>query len=144
MVRCCIMIKKIGVISLLLFLLSTNALANTNQQIEVFDCQKEMVIQKQSLDPIVQKEAVQYAKAITGPFKNLNVVPKDGYMIRIPLSKPVSITNQWLHTTIDEVLILLPLNEKPYIMLYDDENNPHFYYVKGKPGLLLKQMNVKT
>ncbi|MEB8823983.1 hypothetical protein P4G92_29865 [Bacillus cereus] len=42
------MIKKIGVISLLLFLLSTNAFANTNQQIEVFDCQKEMVIQKQS------------------------------------------------------------------------------------------------
>ena len=116
--------KKIGVISLL-FLLSTNAFANTNQQIEVFDCQKNGH-SKQSLDPVIQKEAVQYAKSITGPFKNLNVVPKDGYMIKIPLSKPVSITNQWLHTTIDEVLILLPLKEKPYIMLYDDENNPHF------------------
>lgn len=138
------MIKKIGVISLLFLLLSTNAFANTNKHIEVFDCQKEMVIQKQSLDPAIQKEAVQFAKSITGPFKNLNVVPKDGYMIKIPLSKPVSISNQWLHTTIDEVLILLPLNEKPYIMLYDDENNPLFYYVKGKPGLLLKQMKVKT
>ena len=40
-------------------------LANTNQQIEVFDCQKEMVIQKQSLDPAIQK-AVQFAKSITG------------------------------------------------------------------------------
>ncbi|EJR63056.1 hypothetical protein IIO_02153 [Bacillus cereus VD115] len=138
------MIKKIGVISLLFFLLSTNTLANTNQQIEVFDCKKEMVIQKQSLDPAIEKETVQYAKAITGPFKNLNVVPKDGHMIKIPLSKPASITNQWLHTTIDEVLILLPLNEKPYIMLYDDENNPHFYYVKGKLELLLKHMKVKT
>ncbi|MED3540340.1 hypothetical protein ABEX53_25035 [Bacillus toyonensis] len=136
------MIKKIGVISLLFFLLSTNALANTNQQIEVFDCKKEMVIQKQSLDPTIEKEAVQYAKAITGPFKNLNVVPKDGHMIKIPLTKPVSIANQWLHTTIDEVLILLPQNEKPYIMLYDDGNNPHFYYVKGDPNRLLKQMNV--
>ncbi|MBE7128705.1 hypothetical protein [Bacillus mycoides] len=137
------MFKKIGVITLLLFLLSTNAFANTNKQIEVFDCKKEMVVQKQSLDPAIQKEAVQYAKSITGPFKNLNVVPKDGHMIKIPLSKPVSITNQWLHTTIDEVLILLPLNEKPYIMLYDDENNPHFYYVKGNPKGLLKRMNVK-
>ncbi len=63
---------------------------------------------KQSLDSAIQKEAVQYAKSITGPFKNLNVVPKDGHMIKIPLSKPVSITNQWLQTTIDEVLILLP------------------------------------
>lgn len=98
---------------------------------------------KQSLDSAIQKEAVQYAKSITGPFKNLNVVPKDGHMIKIPLSKPVSITNQWLQTTIDEVLILLPLNEKPYIMLYDDENNPHFYYVKGDPKGLLKEMNVK-
>ncbi|MGN5651935.1 hypothetical protein [Bacillus sp. Brlt_9] len=137
------MIKKIGVITLLCFLLSTNVLANSNQQIEVFDCQKEMVVQKQSLHPAIQKEAVQYAKSITGPFKNLNVVPKDGHMIKIPLSKPVSITNQWLHTTIDEVLILLPLNQKPYIMLYDDENNPHFYYVKGDPKGLLKEMNVK-
>lgn len=50
------MIKKIGVITLLCFLLSTNVLANTNQQIEVFDCQKEMVIQKQSLDPAIQKK----------------------------------------------------------------------------------------
>ena len=141
MVRCCTMIKN-RVISLLLFLLSTNAFANTNQQIEVFDCQKKWSFKTifRSSNP---KEAVQYAKSITGPFKNLNVVPKDGYMIKIPLSKPVSITNQWLHTTIDEVLILLPLKEKPYIMLYDDENNPHFYYVKGKPGLLLKHMKVK-
>lgn len=50
------MMKKIGVITLLFFLLSTNAFANTNQQIEVFDCQKEMVVQKQSLDPAIQKK----------------------------------------------------------------------------------------
>ncbi len=34
------MMKKIGVITLLFFLLSTNVFANSNQQIEVFDCQK--------------------------------------------------------------------------------------------------------
>ena len=33
------MMKKSGSL-LLFFLLSTNAFANTNQQIEVFDCQK--------------------------------------------------------------------------------------------------------
>ncbi|KFM99261.1 hypothetical protein D0U04_25395 [Bacillus clarus] len=138
------MYKKIGFVFLFLFLLSTNAFANTNKQIEVFDCQKEMVVQKQSLDTNIQKEAMQYTKSITGPFKNLNVVPKTGHMIKIPLSKPIVITNQWIHTTIDEVLILLPLNEKPYIMIYDDENNPHFYYVKGDPELLLKHLKVKS
>ena len=37
--------KKSGSFLFFLFLLSTNVFANTNQQIEVFDCQKEMVIQ---------------------------------------------------------------------------------------------------
>lgn len=123
---------------------STNAFAQVDKQIEVFDCQKEIVIQKQSLDAAIQKEAVQYAKSITGAFKNLNVVPKNGYMVKIPLSKPVAITNQWIHTTIDEVLVLLPLHEKPYIMIYDDENNPHFYYVQGYPEQLLKHLKVKS
>ena len=142
MLRCCIMIKN-QVISLLLFLLSTNVFANTNQQIEVFDCQKEMVIQKQSLDPVIQKKQFNTLKQLLVHLK-LKCRSKRWLYDKNPLSKPVSITNQWLHTTIDEVLILFPLNEKPYIMLYDDENNPHFYYVKGKPGLLLKQMQVKT
>ncbi|PEF75273.1 hypothetical protein CON94_11850 [Bacillus pseudomycoides] len=138
------MFKKIGFIFLFSFLLSTTVLAETNKQIEVFDCQKEMVIQKQSLNTEIQKEAIQYAKSITGAFKNLNVVPKTGHMVKIPLSKPVVITNQWIHTTIDEVLVLLPLNEKPYIMIYDDENNPHFYYVQGHPENLLKHLKITS
>ncbi|EMA6342895.1 hypothetical protein ACO11K_000971 [Bacillus cytotoxicus] len=137
------MFKKLGILSLLFFFLSTHALANTNKQIEVFDCQKEMVVQKQSLHAEIQHNAIQYAKSITGAFTNINVVPRSGYMIKIPLTKPAIITNQWIHATIDEVLVLLPKNEKPYIMIYDDENNPHFYYVKGHPELLLKQLKVK-
>ncbi|PFK30539.1 hypothetical protein COI93_22140 [Bacillus cereus] len=138
------MLKKIGLIFIFFCFFSTNVFAQVNKQIEVFDCQKEIVIQKQSLDAAIQKEAVQYAKSITGAFKNLNVVPKNGYMVKIPLSKPVVITNQWIHTTIDEVLVLLPLREKPYIMIYDDENNPHFYYVQGHPERLLKYLKVKS
>ena len=103
--------KKSGVISLLLFLLSTNAFANTNQQIEVFDCQKEMVIQKQSLDPVIQKKQFNTLNQLLVHLK-LKCRSKRWLYDKIPLSKPVSITNQWLHTTIDEVLILLPLKRK--------------------------------
>ncbi|MDM5188924.1 hypothetical protein QUF99_16845 [Bacillus sp. DX4.1] len=138
------MLKKAFFALICICFLSTNAMAQTNKQIEVFDCQKEMVIQKQSLDMTIQKEAIQYAKSITGVYRNLNVVPKNGHMIKIPLSKPVMITNQWIHTNIDEVLVLLPLKEKPYIMIYDDENNPHFYYVQGHPESLLKQLKIKS
>ena len=137
------MMKKSG--SLLFF---SSYYQQMRSQIQINKLKYLIVKKKWSFKTIFRssysKEAIQYAKSITGPFKNLNVVPKDGHMIKIPLSKPVSITNQWLHTTIDEVLILLPLNQKPYIMLYDDENNPHFYYVKGDPKGLLKQMNVST
>ena len=101
-----------------------------------------MVVQKQSLDSAIQKKLFNMLNLLLARSK-LKCRSKRWSHDKIPLSKPVSITNQWLQTTIDEVLILLPLNEKPYIMLYDDENNPHFYYVKGDPKGLLKEMNVK-
>ena len=112
-------------------------LANTNQQIEVFDCQK-----KWSFKTIFRSSYSKKLFNLLNPLlalQKLKCRSKRWSHDKIPLSKPVSITNQWLQTTIDEVLILLPLNQKPYIMLYDDENNPHFYYVKGDPKGLLKK-----
>lgn len=137
------MLKRIVFTFIFLCFLSVPVMARATTQIEVFDCQKEMVVQKQSLDIAIEKEAIQYAKSITGVYQNINVVPKNGHMIKIPLSKPVGVTNQWIHTDIDEVLFFLPAHEKPYIMIYDDENNPHFYYVKGHPEKLLKLLKVR-
>ena len=70
---------------------------------------------KQSLDPAIQK-AVQFAKSITG-LQKLKCRSKRWSHDKIPLSKPVSITNQWLQTTIDEVLILLLLIKTLYYAL---------------------------
>lgn len=127
--------------------LPTIVLAETNKQIEVFDCQKQTVIEKHSLRTDIQEKAIKYAQSITGVFTNFNATPKTGYMIKVPLSSQVVIQNRWIHTSIDEVVILLPEEEQPYIMIYDDENNPHFYYVKGDPETLLgtllsKQTNI--
>lgn len=131
------MLQRILFIIICGICLPTIVLAETNEQIEVFDCQKQMVIEKHSLRIDIQEEAIKYAQSITGLFTNLNAVPKTGHMIKVPLSSQVVIQNRWIHTHIDEVVILLPEAEQPYIMIYDDENNPHFFYVKGNPETLL-------
>ena len=59
------MIKKLESLLFLCFLLSTNVLANTNQQIEVFDCQKKWSF-KNTFRSSYSKKAVQFAKSITG------------------------------------------------------------------------------
>ena len=68
MVRCCTMIKKSG--SFLFFYFYYQQMRS---QIQINKL-KYLIVKrnghsKQSLDPVIQKEAVQYAKSITGPFK---------------------------------------------------------------------------
>ncbi|CAM4406876.1 hypothetical protein BAMA_21120 [Bacillus manliponensis] len=136
------MLKKILLITLCICSLSTIGIAKTNKQVEVFDCTKQAVIAKYSLQPHIEEAAILYAKSITGVFKNVNAIPKDGFMIKVPLSSQIPIQNRWIYTHIDEVMILLPKHEPPYIMIYDDENTPHFYYVKNNPKELLKKLHV--
>ncbi|WP_369899482.1 hypothetical protein [Bacillus manliponensis] len=136
------MFKKIVLITVCICFLSTIGIAQTNKQVEVFDCTNQTVIAKHSLQPYIEEAAISYAKSITGVFKNLSAIPKDGYIIKVPLSSQIQIQNRWIHTHIDEVVILLPKHEPPYIMIYDDENSPHFYYVKGNPKALLKKLHI--
>lgn len=137
------MLKRILCITFFIFSLSTIVTAETTKKIEVFDCQKQTVIGKYPLQATIQEEVISYAKSITGVLKNLNAIPKDGYIIKVPLSSEIPIQNRWIYTHIDEVMILLPKHEQPYIMIYDDENTPHFYYVKGEPEKLLKKLKVR-
>ncbi len=93
--RCYIMIKKSG--SLLFFV---SYYRQTCSQIVInklkyLIAKKKWSFKNNLLDSAIQKEAVQYAKSITGPFKNLKCRSKRwSHDKKFPLSKPVSITNQ--------------------------------------------------
>ncbi|MHC0037007.1 hypothetical protein [Pseudoneobacillus sp. C159] len=110
--------------------------------VELFDVQKDAVIQTVPHSPTFQKAANDYLNGINRIFVKINPIPTSGYMVRIPLEPAIRVKNEWINELVDEVVIVLPKNDQAYLMIFDDENTPHFFYFKGNTNTLTKTLTL--
>jgi hypothetical protein len=136
-------IKKVLVCILVVQLISTNGIAQTNQQIQIFDINKGKVIKVLQMNTDLQQETEKFLEGITGICVKYNPIPNKGFMIRIPLEPTIKVRNQWFNDLVDEVTIIFSGQEKPYLMVFDDENRPYFLTFEGNIGKFLGLLNFK-
>ncbi|MFD1779205.1 hypothetical protein ACFSFW_11045 [Fredinandcohnia salidurans] len=135
--------KKVFVFLFIFLLLSTSGIAQTNQQIQIFDIDQDKVIKYVQSNADVQQEVENILKGITGVYAKYNPIPTKGFMVRIPLEPNIMIRNKWFDDLVDEVTIILPSQEDPYLMLFDDENKPFFLTFEGNTEKLLDLLDFK-
>lgn len=112
--------------------------------IEIFDIGKEQVIKKVSSNDAIQKEVKSYLKGITGMYVKIRPIPEKGYMVKIPLEPPIKVENSWLNSLVDQMILVLPEHEVPYLLVFDNENRAVFYTFKGTVKGLLKQLDFQA
>jgi len=137
------MLKKVFVFLFIFQLLSTNAIAQTNQQIQIFDIEQDKVIKYVQLNTDVQQEVEKFLEGISGVYAKYNPIPNKGFMVRIPLEPNIMVRNKWFDDLVDEVTIIFPSQEDPYLMLFDDENKPFFLTFEGNTENLLDFLDFK-
>ncbi|WP_075981874.1 hypothetical protein [Bacillus massilinigeriensis] len=136
------MIKKIWLfLFLFLTLLTCSGHSQGLNQVEIFDLEKGKVIKTVPVSQVTQNEAEKYLKGINRIYVKLNPIPKKGHMIKIPLEPQVLVKNQWMESYVNEIIIVFPIKEQPYLMLFDDENNSHFLYFEGDTKALLNYLH---
>lgn len=132
---------KIMVIVFLVFSLcfpSVQAAGESN--IEVFDVKKEQVVKTIANSDRIQREVNKCLNTITSMTKRFNPIPEEGQIIKIPVEPSVMVNNQWFSSLVDEVKLILPTNETPLLMIFDDENKPYFFEFKQDITKLLSEM----
>lgn len=132
------MMQKVLSSMVIFQLLSTIAFAQTNKQIEIFDISKDKVIHKVQPNPDTHQEVKSILDGITGVYVKFNPIPNKGIMIRIPLDPSIVVKNQWFNDLVDEVTLIFPEQEDPYLLVFTDENSPLFFTFKGDTAKLLK------
>lgn len=116
--------------------LATNA-QNTND-LEIFDIHKGKVIHRIPTNEEIQHEVEVYLEEISDVLHKFDPIPKSGHMIKVPLEPGITVNNEWVHTLLNEVIIILTEKEEPYLMLFDDENSVHFFTFNGEVSTLLE------
>lgn len=109
-------------------------------EIELLDIEKNKIITMPT-NPKIQLETKRIIKEIDNIVKKFNPIPDKDYIVKIPLMLSLRLENKWVNTLIDEVIIIIPENEKPYLLIFDDKKKPHFFTFKTEIDTLLKTLD---
>jgi len=120
-----------------LFIVSAQSTTN----IELLDIEKNNIIKTTPTNPKIQLEAEKIIKEIDNVVQKLNPFPDNGYMVKIPLGPSLRLENKWVNALIDEVIIIIPEDEKPYLLIFDDENKSYFFTFETKINTLLNTLD---
>ncbi|QOY35490.1 hypothetical protein AWH56_022845 [Anaerobacillus isosaccharinicus] len=126
---------------LIFILISTTVTAQTDKNIFIFNIEKDEIIKTVPTSSLVQKEIENYIVEINNVVRKFNPIPEKGYMIKIPLEPSIQIENKWMNALVDEAVLVIPEGEDPYLLIFNDENNPFFFTFEGKIDELLKLLN---
>jgi hypothetical protein len=117
------MLKKILILFVILQFLFINTYAESSKKIEIYNIEKNKLMKTIENNKQWNTEAKQILKNITGVYVKFNPIPKSGIVIKIPIEPSVMVKG----ALIDEVNVILPEDDRAYMMIYDDENAPFFY-----------------
>jgi hypothetical protein len=117
------MIKKllVALSFLVIFLHSIYVNAEGFKYIEIFDPKQDKVVKVVQSNPQIQDMITRWITNIEGLYKN-DPATDDGYVIKIPLDPIVKVNCKSLNALVSEVYILIPENEQPCYLIFEDEN----------------------
>ena len=126
-----------------IFFSSISVHAEENTNIEIFDITRGKVVKALQADSKVREMAIKYLQGIKGVYGRLDPIPDKGYAIGISLEPSVKVQGKWLNTLVNDVVIMFPDNESPFLVVIDNENKLLCFYFNGDTDKLLNKLDFK-
>jgi len=117
------MIKKL-LVPLCFFVILMHSIyvnAEDFKYIEIFDPKQDTVVKVVQSNSQIQDMITSWITNIEGLYKN-DPATDDGYVVKIPLNPFVKVKCKSLNTLVSEVYILIPENNPPCYLIFEDEN----------------------
>jgi hypothetical protein len=111
--------KQIIVFLITLFLSAQNINAQTCIPIEIYGIHQEMVIKTIESNCKINNIVIDYLNKINNIKCSFNPIPKSGIAVKIPLSAPIKVQNKFFNAIINDVIVMYPENQPPFLMLFD-------------------------
>ncbi|WP_027626350.1 hypothetical protein [Clostridium lundense] len=138
------MFKKLLII-LFLFFTSINPIhvnAEDFKYVQIFDPKQDKVVKVVQSNPQIQNMITSWITNIQGGYKN-NPITDDGYVVKIPLDPVVKVNSPHLNALVSEVYILIPENEPPCYLIFENENRLLSLAFNGDIDILSKVLDFK-
>lgn len=136
--------KAVAVILLLFMLLHSKVImAKGIRYVEVFDPAQDKVVKVVEMNAEIYNMVSSWIENIDGIYAKNDPVGDDGYAVRIPLEPSVKVHGKWLNANVSEVYIIVPENDRPFFMIFENENKLTCFPFTGDIDRLSKALDFK-
>jgi hypothetical protein len=125
-----------------IFLKSIPVNAKDFKYIEIFDPKQDKVVKVIQSNPQIQDMITSWITNIEGLYKN-DPVTDDGYAIKISLDPTVNVNSKSLNAIVSEVYIIIPENDPPFYLIFEEENRLLSFPFNGDIDKLSKILDFK-
>lgn len=139
------MMKKI-VIALAFFVMFQHSIyvsAEGFKCIEIFDPKQDKVVKVVPLNSEIQNMVTSWITNIQGIYGKNDPTTDDGYAIKVPLDPAVKVHCKSLNAVVSEVYIIIPENDPPFFMIFEDDNKLICYPFNGNIDMLSNSLDFK-
>jgi hypothetical protein len=140
--RWCFVLKKLIIIIVFISLSSVKVKSEELNYIEVFSIDEEKVVKTLPKNPEMQALVSNYIKSIDGIYGRFNPIPSHGYAVKVPLFPPVEAKSRFSTEVVDTVFIMLPKDDIPFLMIFENDNNLLCFTFKGDTDALIRYLNL--
>lgn len=112
---------------------------------EVFDINKGEIILTIPNSNSLQNHVKEWLASVKGTVGSLNIEPRDGIAIKIPLTPPYKITTDWITGIVTEVVMFISPSKTyfPTLLIFTKENGFIAVHFKGnRLKIFLKENNL--
>jgi len=137
------MLKKITLVLIIFIVLITPkvVLADGFKYVEIFDPKQDKVVKVVPLSTEIYNMASTLIRNIDGIYGKNDPVTEDGYAIKIPLNPSIKVDGKWLNALINEIYIIIPENNPPFLMIFEDKNRLSCFPFNGDIDKLSKVLD---
>ena len=125
-----------------MFLNSIPVNAKYFKYIEIFDPKQDKVVKVIQSNPRIQDMITSWITNMEGLYKN-DPITDDGYAIKIPLHPTVKVNCKSLSAFVSEVYIIIPENDPPFYLIFEEENKLLSFPFNGDIDKLSKLLDFK-
>ena len=112
----------------------------SNDEIQIFDVGKGNVVKKMKSTPTLQAEAEKVINSITGLYVKVQPLPEKGYIVRIPMSPPMTVQSRYINAIVDKIYVIFTKNNPPIVLILDSRNKPFVYNFSSSTEALKKNL----
>ncbi|MBU3189384.1 hypothetical protein K9O30_09760 [Clostridium bowmanii] len=133
--------KTIAIIFLFIMMYSIVVSAEGFKYAEIFDPKQDKVVKVVQMNRKIHKIVSRYIKDVDALYGKYNPLTDDGYAIKIPLYPVVKVQGKCLNALVNEVYIIIPENNPPFFMIFENRDKLLCFPFKGDIDKLSKALD---